>query len=105
MLCSYSCENKHQKFLKKCMRVLAPHKDEEIIVLLEYEQLPDFGYNFGCIGHSFRDCEIPIPEYCKLKYGIWMKASNLAEMEKVDTLQREKSEKWQNWRGRGLPMP
>lgn len=45
-----------------------------MIVLLLYERFPDFCYNCGFIGHSFRDCEVEPEEKGKLSYGSWLRA-------------------------------
>lgn len=62
--------------LKKHVRVHVNQEEEEIIILLSYERLPDFCHNCGCIGHSFRDCKTTPMEKGKLSYGNWLKAPN-----------------------------
>ncbi|XP_073124566.1 uncharacterized protein [Henckelia pumila] len=48
--------------------------NEDIIVPLAYERLPDYCYNCGCIGHSFRDCTTVPVEQGKLDFGSWLRA-------------------------------
>ncbi|XP_073014526.1 uncharacterized protein [Primulina eburnea] len=45
------------KPLRKCLRINAMREEEEAIILLVYERLPDFCYACGRLGHSFRDCD------------------------------------------------
>lgn len=43
--------------LKKFIRIKTVGNEEDLIILLVYEKLPDFCYVCGRIGHTFRDCD------------------------------------------------
>lgn len=62
------------KPLRQYVRIAVNQREEDIIIILSYERLPDFCYNCGCIGHSFRDCEIVPVEQGKFTFGSWLKA-------------------------------
>ncbi|XP_073124567.1 uncharacterized protein [Henckelia pumila] len=62
------------KPIKKFISISSRQDNEDIIVPLAYERLPDYCYNCGCIGHSFRDCTTVPVEQGKLDFGSWLRA-------------------------------
>lgn len=68
--------------LKKFIRISVSNKEEDIIVLLTYERLPDFFYGCGRIGRSIRDCEKPSLDNAHSGFGSWMRAPNKGGGEK-----------------------
>lgn len=77
--------------LKKHIRVHVNQEEEEVIILLSCERLPDFCYSCGRIGHSFRDCETSSVEKGNLNYGSWLKAPNRGGGVKPHTSSPKKS--------------
>lgn len=68
--------------LKRFVCISTPHQDEDTIIPLAYERLPDFCYSCGCIGHSLRDCTLPVETEGQLNYGSWLKAPNMGGWDK-----------------------
>ncbi|XP_075479285.1 uncharacterized protein LOC142520170 [Primulina tabacum] len=64
------------KPLRKCMRISVMREEEDIIILLVYEKLPDFCYACGRLGHSLRDCDEESANKVNLGFGAWMRASS-----------------------------
>ncbi|XP_073049661.1 uncharacterized protein [Primulina eburnea] len=64
------------KPLKKSISVSVNQDEDDVIVVLTYDKLPDFCYNCVCIGHSFRDCASKQANEGKLAYGGWLIATS-----------------------------
>lgn len=53
---------------------------EEVLLILQYEHLFDFCYNYGIIGHKAQECTLIREEdeeahsISKQKYGLWLHA-------------------------------
>ncbi|XP_073017758.1 uncharacterized protein [Primulina eburnea] len=62
------------KPLKQHIRLSLASDEDEVFVIFSYERLPDFCYNCGIIGHSFRNCDVDPQEKGKLNYISWLKA-------------------------------
>lgn len=74
------------KPLKRFVRVGVDTDEEEVIILLTYEKLPDFCYRCGIIGHALRDCEDEKVVASNLEYGNWLRASYHLNSGKSKTL-------------------
>lgn len=72
------------KPLKKTISMSVDKDSESIFVILAYECLPTFCYNCGCLGHSFRDCELALAEFGKMVYGDWLRETNLKGGDKIE---------------------
>ncbi|KAL5804505.1 hypothetical protein ACOSQ3_031305 [Xanthoceras sorbifolium] len=75
------------KPLKRGIKMRLANFDSMITVLIKYERLPDFCYGCGLIGHSVRECHSSevrksIMEGVEPKFGMWLRASPLDQMEK-----------------------
>lgn len=62
--------------LRKCIRISAMRDEEDTIILLLYEKLPDFCYACGRLGHSYRDCDGESIDKEKHAFGVWMRDSS-----------------------------
>ncbi|XP_075489324.1 uncharacterized protein LOC142528125 [Primulina tabacum] len=66
------------KQLRKCLRISAMRDEEDTIILLVYERLPDFCYACGRLGHSCRECDDEDADKVNHSFGVWMRASSHA---------------------------
>ncbi|KAL5780526.1 hypothetical protein ACOSQ2_011263 [Xanthoceras sorbifolium] len=67
--------------LKRGLRIRLEDSEEEQTLLLRYEKMPEFCFECGLIGHSFRECPSKNPQkdatdLIKHKYGTWIRASS-----------------------------
>ncbi|KAL5776413.1 hypothetical protein ACOSP7_009339 [Xanthoceras sorbifolium] len=67
--------------LKRGLRILLEDSEEEQTLLLRYERMPEFCFECGLIGHSFRECpsknhQKDATDFTKHKYGTWIRASS-----------------------------
>lgn len=72
------------KPLKKII-VLKQQVEEDILMPVVYERLPNFCYSCGCIGHQFRECkEYRDQKKEELPFRLWLKAISLADRTKLN---------------------
>ncbi|KAL5790512.1 hypothetical protein ACOSQ2_005400 [Xanthoceras sorbifolium] len=66
------------KSLKKGLRVLMGELEEEVVVVLRYEHLPNFCYYCGVISYLVRECPCNVKGVVEsqFRFGSWMRASN-----------------------------
>lgn len=62
------------KPLKQGIWVQTEAKTEKVCIVLLYERLPNFCFNWGIIGHVQRDCDSQREEGNSDKYGNWLRA-------------------------------
>ncbi|KAL5736787.1 hypothetical protein ACOSQ2_031575 [Xanthoceras sorbifolium] len=67
--------------LKRGLRIRLEDSEEEQTLLLRYERMPEFCFECGLIGHSFRECpsknhQKDATDFTKHKYGTWIRASS-----------------------------
>ncbi|KAL9462516.1 hypothetical protein AB3S75_000507 [Citrus x aurantiifolia] len=72
------------KPLKRIL-ILKQEVEEDIVMLIKYERLPDFCFCCGLIGHQFRECiQYKGQPKKKLSYGGWTKALTPFELAKLN---------------------
>ncbi|KAL5758730.1 hypothetical protein ACOSP7_021341 [Xanthoceras sorbifolium] len=72
------------KALRRGIRVLMGDPEEEVVVVLRYERLPNFCYFCGIIGHLVRDCTCNTKgvEEAQYRFGVWMRANTFTPRDK-----------------------
>lgn len=64
--------------LSKFIRINIMGEEEDTIVLLVYERLPDFCYACGRVGHTVKDCIDETVNKANLGFGTWLRAATHA---------------------------
>lgn len=67
--------SEYHRPLKKFIRIKTVGTEEDVIILLAHEKLPDFCYACGRVGHTFRDCDDVNADRSTHEYGPWLRAA------------------------------
>lgn len=87
------------KPLQRCVRISQQQAEEQWIVLILYEKLPEFCFQCGRVGHVMRHCQEDQTDGKSQAYGPWLRAKRVAdtrrkkETEQVETMKQKESPK------------
>lgn len=72
--------------LRKFIRIKTEWNEDDVIILLVYEKLPDFGYACEMVGHTLRDCYDDSADRSSHEFGPWLRAATHIRWGKKSTV-------------------
>lgn len=58
---------------------------ESVLIILQYERLPDFRFACGRLAHTIRACDDVNADTKNLQFGVWLKAGRTMDIRRKQT--------------------